>query len=276
MGIIFKNTLKNLFRSLTFWMLSGAVVLGVLDGVRELYFVGGGKDLSSWAFQSYVQTVSNSLTSTLLSFSMPLFAIVNVCLTQNRDYGDHFFEIEKAAGQSPLPYVAGRFLALISVDLLFLVLCHGLYLHLFTALMGGVEGFTLWEYLKDSTLRMLRIDLLVGAPCLLFFTGITFFFGGWLKSGVASAVGGVGYLLSHTILSLFFRWDAPALYFNYFSPVPHMLQTYFHYYDSPWFESCIGYFQTSAQNALLSASFLLTVTFFCMTAVYLHTRKRST
>ncbi len=268
-------TLKTLVRSTTFWLMLAVLLAVTVGGAWSGYFNGDRADGIVIIEQNYVQVVSNSGAGTLLVFCMPLFAIVTVVLIQSRDYGDRFFEIEKAAGQKPSRYVFARFLVLTVLNVAVFILLHAICLHLYIGTRGSVEGMGMGEYLADATARLLRFDLAVGAPCIVFYIGVAFLFGSLFASGIAGAAGAGGYLVAYNIMDLFFRWKSDGFYFDYLSPIPSKLRYFFHYYDSPWFDSIVDYFGLTPTDVLFCELFLFLSAFACAGIAYLRTRRRS-
>lgn len=268
-------TLKTIVRSATFWLMLAVLLAVTVGGVWEGYFNGDRADGIVITVQNYVQVVSNCGAGTLLIFCMPLFAIVTVTIIQSRDYGDRFFEIEKAAGQKPSRYVFVRFLTLIVLNAAVLILFHAICLHLYIGTRGGVEGMTIGEYLADAAVRQLRFDLAVGVPCIVFYIGIAFLFGSLFASKAAGAAGAIGYLVVYNVTDLFFRWEMGEFFFDYLAPIPNKLRFFVHYYDTPWFESTVGYFDVTPTDVVLCEAFLLLGAFACAGIAYLRTRGRS-
>ena len=138
----YKTALRNLFRSPLFW-LTVLLVTGVsiyMASTRSYtYYDEALNDVILDTdprfildFKTYVQHVSNTCGAKSMVYALPLFAVITSSLILMRDYGDKFFEIERAAGIKPSHYVWGRVAALITVtdgsvkqaeDDLFLCLC---------------------------------------------------------------------------------------------------------------------------------------------------------
>ena len=95
----YKNTLKNLIRSTTFWLLVAVLAIVVIQGVNEGFYLVDTEPDFVLTYQMYIQSIINSLASKLLMYALPIFAVITVVLVLNRDYGDKFFEIEKAAAR---------------------------------------------------------------------------------------------------------------------------------------------------------------------------------
>ena len=206
---------------------------------------------------------------------MPIFAIVSVVLVINHDYTNGFFEIEKAANIKPSKYFFARFLSISSINLIVLIIMHFLCLHLYIFTRGGVNDMKWSEYFIDSFVRMIRIDLLVAMPCILFYIAITYVIGTIFKNGIAAAISSMGYVVLFYVLQLMFRQRIAPVYFDYLSPIPRKLRQYFHYYDTEWFEELLNMQKTSLYDALICILFLLCIVVVCSLVSYLRIRKRT-
>jgi hypothetical protein len=269
---LYQITLKTLCRTKIFWLCLAVVAIASINDACIGYYADGGNVLS---FQTYVQTIHNSCSSTLLFYAMPFFSIVTTVMILTRDFNDNFFEIEKAAGQKNSIYVFSRLLALISLNVLIFIFLHAMCLHLYVlSTFGGVSGMNKLDYFFDSSIRLLRFDLFVGVPCILFFVCLSYFLGVLFKSGTLSAIFSFGYLILSDVLILFFRNTFPQIYFEYFTHLPEKLRHYLHYYDSEWFDFMINYTNTSFLDASFCVIFMLSVGAICTLLSYLGTLKR--
>lgn len=214
------NTLKNLFRSKTFWLMICLLAVAAVQGAYDGYYSGDSDPETVLYYNDYIQVISNSCITTLLQYVMPIFAIINVALIINRDYGDKLFEIEKSTGAKPSLYVIGRIAALTTVNGMALVIAHlgCFYLYIYTR--NGVDGMTWCQILSDSFIRILRVDLFVALPCILFYMGIAYLMGNLFKSGVVATVLTSSYAIGYFLINLMFRHRIGETYFNYFSPIP--------------------------------------------------------
>ena len=147
----YKNTIKTLLRTPTFWMMLMVLFFIVfannIDGLRSA--IGKG----TIADYSYHNLINNIPVSTIMVYPMPLFAIVSVVLLLNRDYGDMVYEIEKAYNIKPRCYVWGRMTALLTVNAIIVILLSFFFLHARIIVHGGVDGMSTVAYLCDSFVR---------------------------------------------------------------------------------------------------------------------------
>lgn len=283
---IYKTTFKNLFRSPLFWMmfiLFGFIAFervtrpsyGYFDfELNELFMDTDSRFVL--IFDTYVQCVSNTVGASLLRYAMPLFTSVSVVLILDRDYGDNFYEIEKAAGMKPTQYLFARLAALFTVNFIVATVISYFFLHLYVITRGGVEGLEGWTYITDSTVRMLRHLIFRIIPALLFYIGFTYCVGSLFRSGVAAAVCSIGYALFYMVTYGRLRFRVNPFYFDYLSPSPNKLGFYLHFYDSdPYqFDSTVRMANTNLGKAAICVCILVGLGALYSTIAYLRTRKR--
>lgn len=272
---IYKSTFYNILRSVVFWLTLAIILIITIYGALNGYYLGDSDPTFILDYKNYVQCIINSCASDLLLYSMPIFSIVSVVLVLNNDYSNGFFEIEKAANIKPFQYFCARFLSISSINLLVLIIMHFICLHLYVFTRGGVDGMMWGDYFADSFIRVIRVDLLVAMPCVLFYIAITYFIGTLFKNGILAAIGSMGYVVMFYVLQLMFRHRIAPVYFDYLSPIPRKLRQYFHYYDTEWFEELLTMQNTSINDALLCISFLIGVVFVCSWGSYICIRKRT-
>ena len=117
-----KLTLKNLVRTATFWLI---VIIMFLVAFNHASSACYGVYMSEYdevvmdtdprfvlEYQRYIQHISNAL-ATLLSYAVPILAVVSTVLIARRDYGDSFFEIEKSMKLHYAKYLLARISTLI-------------------------------------------------------------------------------------------------------------------------------------------------------------------
>ena len=273
------NTIKNIFRSASFWLLFLILIITAISGAINGYYVGDDEPGTILSHNDYIQVITNSLISTLAFTALPFFSIVTTVLVINRDYGDDFFEIEKAAGVNYLKYLTGRLAAIISIVAVVTVITHALCLQLYLYTRGGVPYLDKWGYVGDSIIRMLRADFCVMIPSLIFYVALTYFFGTIFKKGIHAALSTSIYLLSYYVSFTRFRFrftgDIITNYFDYFSPLPWKLRMYFQDFDSEWHDYTIYMADTSLNDAIFCVLFLIVVSIAFSLISYLRTRKRT-
>ena len=271
----YKNTLKNLIRSTTFWLLVAVLAIVVIQGVNEGFYLVDTEPDFVLTYQMYIQSIINSLASKLLMYALPIFAVITVVLVLNRDYGDKFFEIEKAANVRPTSYLYGRLSALISVNFAVLILSNLLFMYCYLYTCGGVEGLTTWEMISETFIRVVRVDIFVGMPSLIFYIGLTYFAGAIFKNGIPAAIVGMGYAIGFYAGYITLRLRISEEYFSYFSPIPQKLRRFFHYYDTEWFEDTIARQKTSVTDVAFCISFLVGIAIICSIISHISIRNRN-
>ena len=272
---VYKTTLKNLIRCKTFWLiLCVLLIISIYSAISGYY---GGGDLNNdyiLIFNKYVQTVPNSGVS-LLMYPIPLFAVITVALTLSRDYGDDFFEIEKANGIKAICYLTGRIIALVTINCLVLIFVHLLMMNINVFTRGGVEDWSIGTFLADSSIRVVRFDICVALPTIIFYIGVTYALGTIFKNSIIPSVLSLGYVSFFYCSFLLFRHKFAEDYFNSFSPMPLNLRKYFNFYDTEWFDDYILRNDLSVEKVLFCIAFLVGVAVLCSVISYLRIRKRS-
>ena len=283
---IYKTTVRNLVRAPIFWMMF--VVFGfvaielVIKGsygyydfeLNELIMDTDPRFVLSYT--TYVQHASNTVGTELLLYAMPVFTIVSVVLILNRDYGDNFYEIEKAAGTKPTQYLIGRLSALVTVNYIVAIVTAFFILHPYVITRGGVEGMDVWTYIADSTVRLMRHVIFRAFPALLFYIGFTYCVGSLFRSGAAAAICSIGYMIFYVVARSRLQFRVHPFYFDYLSPNPHKLERYLHFYDSdPYqFDSTVRMANTNLTKAAICVCILVGLGALYSTIAYLRTRKR--
>lgn len=232
-GATIRNTFKTLFRSWTFW-LAVAIFAGLVvrEGYTDYVTYAPGYEPKVLAYAAYVQGIDHRM-SNLLLLALPFFVVVVTALVLNRDYGDQFFEIEKAAGVRPTRYLLGRLCVVVSISLtaqwMFSVLC----MVLFASRWSGVYGLSKWQFIVDCALRQFRVAFCAALPLVLVFAGLTYLLGAIFHSGFVAAIGGLGLTVGNFVFTFLYQYRAFATYFDSFSPVPKKLLRYVVFYNVP-------------------------------------------
>lgn len=232
-GAIYRNTVKNLLRSRAFWVAFAVVMVYLFyDGVFVTHY--GYMDMETFetiwdtdvryelTHSQFIKLMPN-LTRNGLVYAMNFFAVIATVLTLNRDYGDRFFELEKSSGIKMHWYLFARISALISVCMAFNLLLNTSTMLAYMVTRGGVTDMPPLASLADALYRMLRMNIGLALPCLLFFIVFTYFAGTVFRSGIAGAGFGLGYALMTLYITKFVRWNSSdALQFieHYLLPVP--------------------------------------------------------
>lgn len=279
----YKNTVKTILRSKLFWISLAALLIVAAPSISGFVSYAPGYEPTSLSVSSYQQHLHNLFISSFLTYAMPLLAVIITVLVLNRDYGDQFFEIEKAADVKPLRYLVGRLCAIFSILLIVQVVSADVLLHIYVASWGGVEGMALGTYIVDSTLRLFMLVFGLSMPCMLFYVSLTYMAGNLFRSGIAGAFGGFGYvilyraLLTFKVYLVFEKQNAVAkIYFEYLCHLPDKLSNYLYGIGTEDEQLFMAIMNTSLDKAALCITFLV-CSFVIFAAVsYWRIRKRET
>ncbi len=277
----YKNTVKAILRSALFWIALAALVVIVAPAVRGYVSYNEGYEPPALSLTAYQQHVHNIFGSSFLIYALPVFAVIVTVLVLNRDYGDQFYEIEKATGIKTVPYLLGRLCGIISVLLVVQLVLADILLHIYVIGWGGVEGLSLGAYLLDSTLRVILLTLAMSLPCVLFFIGLTYMVGTLFKNGVVGALGGFVYVILFRALLVFkvhlIKYNgikAAEVYFSYLSHIPDKLNYYCHAIGREDSDRLLTMMDTSLGEAAVALSTLLGLFAVFASVVYWRTKKR--
>ncbi len=260
----YKNTVKAILRSALFWISLVVLVVLVAPAVSGNVSYNEGYEPPALDLILYQQHVYNLVASDFLVYALPVFAVIVTVLVLNRDYGDQFYEIEKAAGMKTAPYLLGRLCGIVSILLVVQLVLADILLHIYVIGCGGVEGLSLGAYLLDSTLRLISLTLAMSLPCVLFFVGLTYMVGTLFKSGVVGALAGFGYIIVFMAL-LFFKVTlvkmhnikAAEVYYSYFSHIPDKLGHFCHAVGREDGQRIMAMMDTSFGEAAVALAMLL-------------------
>ena len=287
---IYKITIKNLLRSLIFWMAVG-LVIGITfyeckNGVYSMYSYSYKEIIYDTdprfvlELNPYKNLIGNVCISFVMYYAMPIFTVISTVLVLNRDYGDQFFEIEKAGGVRSWKYTGGRISALVTVNfaLVFIACFLGVWLYLLTRVgPEGVYKMETGELLWDSAKRLIRFITFMSFPTTLFYITFTYFLGSIFNSGLISAIGSMAHVIATYVCGFQLRFRIPDIYHDYFSiNSAKKIRDYLKYFK--WengFENYIKTYETSFKDAALCFSFVVGLAVICSVISYLRVRKRS-
>lgn len=200
----YKNTLKNLTRSPLFWAMVALVFFVLMYQVIVGYT--GTLDLATGEMivdtdpryamdePTYHQLAGNVIGVHMMTYTMPCLVVICVMLILDRDYGDNFFEVERAGGVKPISYLMGRFAALGSVLIPIGAIASYLGFAYYYVTRGGLNGQGFGQMWGDITVRALRTYCFGSVPVVLFYLFLTYMAGSLLKSGLAGGMVGIGHL----------------------------------------------------------------------------------
>ena len=273
----YKNTLKTLVRAPTFWLMA-AVLLGIIIYNNAGMLGSALKSEHLHDFDSYHNLINNITVAKIMIYPMPLFAAVTAVLILNHDYGDMFYEIEKAYNMKPIRYLLGRILSLVTVNGILVTALSFVFIHLNVFFHGGVEGLGLWGYLADSFIRIMRVNLLLCIPSLTAFIAVTYMVGALFKSGFAAIITSSAYVIAFYFihLTLHMKWQPVyQIYFRYFDLMPRALRLYAAMADTSYFELAMSRHNDTTLHVILGFCSLLIFTALGMLSSYLRIKKRT-
>lgn len=276
--VTYRNTFKTLLRSVTFWLvfLVYSAIMIRYGVVPHVTYQPGYEPLQL-SFSDYTSMLDNTIFAGSLIYPLAILTVITTTLVLNRDYGDSFYEIEKAAGVKPSRYLFGRLGAVVSIAFVSNWVLTYLALQIGVVRDGGVEGLSLLQYVGDSLFRLTRANLCVALPYILFYVGITYLLGSLFKSGIVASVGGFICAISYFVINLLYRFDPwTKSYIDYLSPQPNKLRYYFRFIGLENKEMMYARFETSLSKALLCIGFLTGVFAVCAAVSYARLRKRET
>ena len=272
---IFKTTVKNLFRSATFWLLLAVLAISIIHSALEGFYIMDDSPEFVLGVKDYIESCENFCGAKMLNYAIPLFCIFSVVLILLRDYNDVFFEIEKAYNLKPFNYLLGRLSALAMVNLLITFFMNILGIYIYVITRGGVYNMSIFEYIGDSIIRILRLNLCISLPCILMYIGITYCVGCIFKNGIPAAIISTTYVIFWYCFRLMFSWRANPVFFDYLSPTPLKLRNYFHFYDSEWEDFLLVMFDIKLTDVALCIGLLVGTSLLFSLAAYFRIRKRT-
>lgn len=280
---IYKTTLKNILRSKTFWLaLILLFAVAVYEGIKSSY---GYYDMQLKElimdtdprfvlnYRTYIQHISNSCGS-LLVYAIPIFAVISAVIVLNRDYGDKYFEIEKASGLKAFRYLFGRLTGMIAVNYVVITLSIIITFYWYVFSRGGVDGMGTAKMLAESIVRLMRNIIFRAWTCALFYICFTYAIGSIFKTGLLGGIAGMGYAVAYFACNLMLRLRVNPFYFDYLSPAPNKLMYYLYYYDTEWFEEMLPAVDTNLSKAAICICVLVGASLIYYAVSYMRIRKR--
>lgn len=284
---VYKTTLKNLFRSLIFWLATAFVIGVTVYEFSNGHFGQYSHTLNEMiydtdprfvlAMNQYRNLIGNVCISDVMYYAMPIFTVISTVLVLNRDYGDQFFEIEKASGVKAITYTGGRLAALVTVNFALAAIACFLGTHMYLLFRASPVEMTGWEVFLDSSKRLIRFITFMPFPTTLFYITFTYFLGSIFNSGLISAIGSMAHVIATYVCGFQLRFRIPDIYHDYFSiNSAKKIRDYLKYFK--WengFENYIKTYETSFKDAALCFSFVVGLAVICSVISYLRVRKRS-
>lgn len=280
----YKVTLKNLFRSVSFWIALLVLITVAIYQVNSISYNYYDLNLKEmiydddprfvFNYQSYIKQFDGAV-SALLQYIVPFFAVITTTLILSRDYDDKFFEIEKSAGSKPLYYLLGRFSALLSINYVLVLILNFAVFHFIILTRGGVEGMAFGEYIADSTVRLLLNNVVRALPCIIFYICLTYFAGTLFKNGIFASIIGMAYLIFCYVYDVILVANQ-GTFIEYIRPNdPLKLVYYMYYHNTEWFDWMLKTFQTSLFDAMLCVVIIISISICFAVGAYMRLRKRT-
>lgn len=284
----FKNTVKTLFRSPSFWMVL-AIGLGYAIYNEVMACNYGYVNMETYEmiwdtdpryvlnFQDYCKMLANT-SKTIATFSSALVCVVSASVIFLRDYGDRLFEIEKSSGIKPSAYVYGRFASLIAVNTAnhFLLILISVFSYVVTR--GGVDGMNLPAAFGDLFVRAFFQELIIGIPSVLIYVSVTYLIAALFKSGVAASIGGLLFALFYIVFGKLFVWSGgPIIAFirEHLTPIPLKVFDYMYYFRTEYHQQMLEHFQITTEDVVFSVTAFVLFSALLSAIVYLSTKKRT-
>lgn len=274
---VFRNTLKTLFRSTTFWLvLTVFSVIMIRWGLTPHVIYMEGYEPPQISFSDFTSEVITAVYAGL-NYPLSVFTVVATVLVLNRDYGDSFFEVEKAAGIKPSRYLMGRMSAVALVAFAAQWILGFIELQLAVYSRGGLEGYSFLRYLGLSVFRWTYVNLCIALPNILFYIGLVYLIGTLLRNGIAASIGGFVYIMLSYHLFFHLRYKPKAeIYVGYINPLAEKVKNYFFFLgwedEERWFSAS----DTSLGKAALCICFFVGTCACCSLISYVRLRRRET
>ena len=279
----YKSTIKVIIRSplmwLTFSLFIGVAIYEVLKVHYNVYQPEIARTLTDidsefvLPYNLYIQEFENSTLRSLMWYPMPTFAVISVVVVLIGDYRNSFYEIKKAGGIKPFDHCLGQIVALITVNTLVFFLVSFSSLHAYYISRNILSWMSPINYFSETSIRHLRVFWGAGMPGMLLFISVPYAIGNLFKSGWASAISGIVFVLASYLSSYYFSWRMPEAY-QYFAPGGHYLYSYMTFYDTQWFNIKKVVNPFSTKDVIICLSILYSISAICIIFSWLSTKKR--
>ena len=276
---IYKATFRNLFRSATFWLCLTVFFIVAFQNATSIHY-GTYKeefqevivDTDSRFILSYSNTCKEFSNSArhLLQYILPLFATITTVIILHRDYGDCFYEVEKANGIKHWHYLLAKLSALITLNYFVSVVAHFFAFHTYVFTRGGVAGMGLCDYFLNTTYRLMINNFFRFLPCIIFFVCFTYAIGTVSKSRIIAALGGMIYTIASFVIYRYTLMKS-SIFLNYFTPNPLNLERYLYGY----FDDNLKYSEISSGEAGVCLVIFFGFSLLFSLIAYLRIRKRT-
>ena len=288
--VTYKNTIKTLFRSALFWMILFIVGAIVIEGglqiqsgraiVENNVIIRNVMDTEEefreyFTHNFYVQTIQNSQSANLMSYAMPLLAVLTTMLVVIRDYRDNLYEIEKASGTKPMTYFGGRITALVTVNYILCFTLGLLAFHTYFYSRGGPPDFfaSAFDYFADSTVRIFRVFICAEVFTVLFYIAITYVIACLSKSGFLAGIVGTSTVFLTYLAGTSLKSRFPELFHDYLRQRSLKHYIYVGLYDSGLFNNPANSFTMNDVIICIAITLGMSAVFLILS--YISTKKRT-
>lgn len=276
-----KNTFKNTVRSVSFWLIVLIFALIAFYNVGSLSYSQYDLELKEYIYdtdprfsldyQGYIKQFC-TVFDMLMPYAVPLLAIVSTALIVFRDYGDNFFEIEKASGIKPIRYLAGRLGTLIVINVLITTVVAMIMLHAIVLPRNGYTGSNYWI---ESSLRILQNVFARAFPCICFYVTFVYALSTIVRNGFLSSALCLGCMIACYAADLL-SVSNTGIFLEYLTPTgSNKVIYYLYYYDTEWFDWMLETFNSSWTEAFVCWSILMGTAGFFFILAYFRIRKRT-
>ena len=259
---IYKTSLKTILRSRSAWLALALIVLvlggDVLGGHYGYFDIAIGEMIYDTDprfilnLETYWHNVlQNTACATMMNYPLPLFAVIATLVVLLRDYGDRYFEIEKAGNVRPLSYYLARLLGIMTVVMVVSLGATLLSIYWYVFSRGGVDGFGFGFVIKDAFLRVWKYVIALMLPILLAIVSATLCLGNLFRNALVAALGSLAFIVANYLYCYIGNITGWQPYFEYLSTHPSKLRWVIAAYDRGNPIEVMNAFFTSPKHAMI-------------------------